>query len=202
MEDKKARTRIPVHDLIAYRWSPRGFLDTPVEDGKVMAMLEAARWAPSGGNRQPWFFIVAQKNRNPEVFEKLFSCLNDGNQEWVQFAPLLMLGITCQYREDGSNEHYGQYALGMAVENMSLQALSQGVFLHQMGGFYREKARERFEIPDRFEPTIMIAGGYPGNIALLSERNRSREKALRERKPLKDFVFGSKWGEVHHLIDG
>ena len=195
---KRAMTRYPVHDLIAERWSPRAFEDRAVEPQKLGSLLEAARWAPSCFNEQPWRFFVAARGEL-ERFERLASCLTEGNS-WAKAAPVLMLSIAKRtFALDGRPNRFGEHDVGLAAENLVLQATALGLSVHQMAGYDANRAREVLGIPDDFQSMAMIAVGYRGDAAKLPERLREREQAERKRKPLDEIIFGAAWGEPHEL---
>lgn len=191
--DKTARTSRPIHSLLSQRWSPRAFADRPVEPARLVALLEAARWAPSSYNEQPWHFIVAPKAET-ESFDRLLGCLSRGNASWAGKAPVLMLAVAQLVDEDGDPNRHAFYDVGQAVAQMALQALDLGLYMHQMAGFDVEKAQQVFAIPGQFEPAAAIALGYLGDPAGLPERYREGEVGPRSRKALADFVFAGQWG--------
>jgi nitroreductase len=199
--DKLAETQIPIHDLIRRRWSPRAFSEQRVESGKLHSVLEAARWAPSSRNEQPWAYLVATRD-NPEDYEALAGVLMDSNRAWAGNAPVLILTIahTRLEKDDQPNRH-GFYDLGQGTANLIFQATSLGLATHQMGGFRADAARERFSIPEGWEPVSVIALGYPGNAESLPEPLREREMAPRRRKPLEEFVFSGSWGHSASILE-
>lgn len=197
---KIAETLDPVHELIAKRWSPRAFADKPVEPNKLRSLLEAARWAPSCFNEQPWHFIVATKEK-PEEFERLLNCLVDVNIAWAKQAPVLMLSVArLQFERNDKPNHHAFHDVGMAVGNLTLQATALDLYLHQMAGFHSDKAREAFKIPEKFEPVAAMALGYLGDPQRLPDDLRDRETASRNRKKLATFVFGETWGVTSSLF--
>jgi nitroreductase len=197
--NKQANTSSPINDLAKNRWSPRAFLDKPVEPEKLLSVFEAARWSPSGGNEQPWRFIVGV-NRD-ETWQKIFTTLNEGNQEWNKNVPVLIIAIGNRISSwDGNVSPVFQYDTGQAVAHMSMEAMNQGLYVHQMGGFSGDMARELFEIPETHEPLTVIAGGYIGNPDTLSEKLKQRELLPRSRKELSDIVFSGKFGEKSTII--
>jgi len=200
MSEKIAETKHPILDLLASRWSPYAFADRDVEPEKLRSLFEAARWAPSCYNEQPWRFLVADR-RDAEGFERLLGCLVEFNQGWARQAPVLALSVAAGRfaRNDKENRH-AQHDLGMAVENLVIQAGSMDLHVHQMGGFDAAKAREACAIPEGHDPVAMIAVGYLGDPAGLSGPLAERERAPRERKPLREFVFSSRWGEASPLL--
>jgi len=145
--EKLAETQTPIHDLIRRRWSPRAFSERPVEPDKLRSVLEAARWAPSSRNEQPWAYLVATRE-DPESYERLFGVLMETNRAWAQKVPVLILTLAhTQLAKDGTPNRHGFYDLGQATSNLLLQATSLGLVTHQMGGFDVEAARQRFRVP-------------------------------------------------------
>lgn len=197
--EKPAVTQYPIHDLIARRWSPRAFAARAVEPEKLRSLFEAARWAPSCFNEQPWSFLVATRNHGPE-FERLASCLVSANM-WAAAAPVLAMSVVAlDFTHNGQPNRTAQHDVGLAVENLVIQATSLGIFVHQMAGFDTEKARELFAIPPRHDPVAMIALGYPGDPASLPEQLRQRETAGRTRKTIDQFVFTGVWRQTSSLV--
>ncbi len=195
---KRARTDFPIHPLLGERWSPRAFADRQVERADLLSLFEAARWSASGGNGQPWSFVVATQAEH-EAYAALADCLAASNAEWATRAPVLVLAVTLTVRKD-QPYRVGLFDLGLAVQNLVVQATSLGLVVHPMGGFSKEAARDRFKIPADHEPVVMLAIGYLGDPATLSEQNRSREVAPRQRKPLGELVFGELWGQPSPLL--
>jgi nitroreductase len=199
---KTAPADHPIHPLLAQRWSPRAFSDRPVENEKLLSLLEAARWAPSCFNEQPWRFIIATKTE-PTEHERLLACLVEANQLWARNAPVLMLSVTkINFSHNDKPNKQAQHDLGLAVENLVIQAEALGLATHQMGGFKADTARSTFSIPEGFEPIAAIAIGYPAEPDTLPEPLRERELAPRERNPIRDFVFAGSWGLPAKLIAG
>ena len=199
MTDKTAQTSRPIHPLLSQRWSPRAFADRPVEAAELVALLEAARWAPSSYNEQPWHFIVAPQAET-ESFDRLLGCLSRGNASWAGKAPVLMLAVAQLVDEDGDPNRHAFYDVGQAVAQMALQALDLGLYMHQMAGFDVEKAQQVFAIPEDFEPAAAMALGYLGDPADLPERYRDGEARPRSRKALAEFVFAGQWGQASPLV--
>ncbi|SRR5579862_3809542 len=200
--EKPAPANHPVHDLILRRWSPRAFDDREVTDGELLSLFEAARWAPSCFNEQPWSFLVATK-KDAREYERLLSCLVEFNQSWAKTAPVLMISIAhLQFQRNAKPNRHGVHDVGLAVENMVLQATSMGLFVHQMAGFDADKVRELYGVPETHEPVAAIALGRPGDAAKLeSEKARQGETEPRERKPLDAFVFTGSWGKTSPLAE-
>jgi nitroreductase len=192
--DKPANTQYPIHDLLRQRWSPRAFDDRPIEPEKLRSLFEAARWAPSSNNGQPWRFIVANKDYETE-WNRLLACLVEGNQKWAYRAPVLILSVaSLNFEDDAKPNRHAFHDTGMAVENLVLQATALGLAAHQMAGFDVEKARVDLKIPLGYEPVAMIAVGYPGDLASLPDRLREREQQPRSRLPISEWTFSGQWG--------
>jgi nitroreductase len=198
--EKPAETQHPIHDLLRRRWSLRAFADRPVESDKLRSLFEAARWAPSSNNEQPWRFLVATKE-NKADWDRLFNCLVEGNQKWAYRVPVLMLSVATLAFDDGSRNRHALHDTGLAAENLVLQATALGLASHQMAGFHVDKARKECGIPDGYEPVAMIAVGYPGDPATLPDSLRERELRPRERNSISDFVFSSTWGVTSPVVN-
>lgn len=195
MMEKPADTQYPIHDLLRRRWSPRAFDDRPIEPEKLLSLCEAARWAPSSNNEQPWRFIVANKDHETE-WNRLLACLVEGNRKWAYRAPVLILSVaSLNFEDDSTPNRHAFHDTGMAVENLVLQATALGLSVHQMAGFDVEKARADLKIPSGYEPVAMIAVGYPGDLASLPDRLRERELQPRSRRPISEWTFSGQWGE-------
>jgi nitroreductase len=193
--DKPAQTQFPIHDLLVRRWSPRAFDERPIEATALWSLFEAARWAPSSNNEQPWRFIVATKSDRETDWTRLFECLAEGNRVWVIRAPVLILSVaSLNFEDDGKPNRHAFHDTGLAVENLVLQATAQGLAAHQMAGFDVEKARTDLLIPSGYEPVAMIAIGYPGDPAVLPERLRDREVRPRSRRRIEEWTFFGQWG--------
>lgn len=193
---KPAITQVPVDATIAERWSGRAYdAAKSVSHEQVIALLEAARWAPSCFGDEPWRFVVWNKASDPQAWQQAFDCLVPGNQAWVVDAPVLVL--TCADTLFGHNQkpnRFAQYDTGAAAENLCLQAASMGLMAHQMGGFDADLAREKFNIPAQYTVMAMISVGYPADISTLSGDALAREAAARTRKPLTELFFDASWG--------
>lgn len=183
-----------IHDLLRRRWSPRAFSDRPVEREKLLSLFEAARWAPSSNNEQPWHYLVATRDE-PEEFATLLACLVEKNQSWAKHAPVLLLSIaTTTFARSGKPNRHALYDTGQAAGYLTMQATALGLFVHQMAGFSVEKARETYHIPDHAEPVAAMAIGYLGDANSLAPDLRERELTLTPRKPIGEFVFRGAWG--------
>lgn len=175
-----------IHELLQKRFSPRSFEERTVPEETIRSVLEAARWAPSSYNEQPWRFIVASKE-DPEEYGRLLGCLRPGNQQWAQSAPVLMLSVAKLHlsRNDKRNRH-ARHDVGLAVSQMIVQATAFGLSAHQMGGFDADEARATYEIPEGFDPVTAIAIGY----------SAESMPANRDRRPLNETAFAGKWGSA------
>jgi nitroreductase len=202
MADRKnpAPTATPIHEILTHRWSPRTFDARPVEPEKLRALFEAARWAASSYNAQPWYFIVASKD-DPANFKRVLDCLVEFNQGWAKAAPVLVLSVAgLKFPHNGQDNRHWFHDVGQAAATMALQATAMGLQMHQMAGILPDKAREVFHIPEGFDAVAGIALGYPGDPAALPEQLRQREVAPRERKPASSFVFTGEWGKTSPIV--
>ena len=191
---KPAAADHPIHPLLAERWSPRAFSSRPVPASTLRSILEAARWAPSADNLQPWQFLVATRER-PEEHERLLAVLMDGNRRWAWQAPVLMLVVARLYEAYRGHPGYRSlYEVGLAVGALLVQATAHGLMAHQMGGFHLDRARDELGIPEGYAPVAAVALGFPGDPWTLPADLRARELAPRVRRPQEDFVFGARWG--------
>ncbi|MGB7462552.1 MAG: nitroreductase family protein [Candidatus Acidiferrum sp.] len=189
-----AKTDYPVHDLIQNRWSPRAFSDNPVSPETLRSLFEAARWAPSSSNEQPWAFIVGTKD-DLETHSKILSTLVEFNQGWAKHAPVLAIAVSqMEFARNKTPNRNAFYDTGAAVAHLTAEATSRGLFVHQMAGFDPQKAIEVFHIPKGWEPIAVFAIGYPGDPNALPDKLRERELAPRSRKPISEFVMSSDWG--------
>ncbi len=181
-----------IHPLIAARRSPRAFDPArPVSDEAVYAMLEAARWAPSAFNSQPWRFIVGRKG--DETYARILDALSEGNRVWARNASLLILTVAQEHGEHGPLR-YAWHDLGLATAQLILQVMALGLYAHPMAGFSKDAARDAFGIPVDFAPVAVVAVGYLGDAADLPEALREREDAPRSRRSLSETAFQGTWG--------
>ncbi|MGO1538433.1 MAG: nitroreductase family protein [Leucobacter sp.] len=188
MNPRAAVTSAPVIDTIANRWSPRAFdTDHAIPDGKLRGAFEAARWAPSASNTQPWRFILAR--RGSENFAKIQASLVDFNQKWAQHASALVVNIAVLSDADGNPQRWAEYDLGQAVASLTLQAHSEGLYVHQMGGFDASAIRDSFALEQRFEPVSVAAIGELGSAHSLPDALKEREQAPRTRLDLDEIVL-------------
>jgi nitroreductase len=201
MLEKNAVTSVPIHDLMHRRWSPRAYdANRPVTRAQLAALLEAARWSPSCNGVEPWRYLIWDRARDPEGFEKAFETLSDGNKLWVKNVPLLMLSIASSdpLPPDRPNR-YTQHDTGMASICLALQAVALGLIMHQMAGFNADKARAAFAIPADYTPMAMIALGYQGSTDVLDEETKKKELRERTRRPLGERFFEGGWGKSVRL---
>ena len=200
MTDKKASIDYPIHELLAERWSPYGFKDRPVAQADLRSLFEAARWAASSYNEQPWNFFVATKE-NPEEFGRLLSCLVEANQEWAKAAPVLVLGVVSEkFSRNNKDNRAAVHDLGLAAGNLVVEATARGLCVHQMIGILPDKAREVYQIPEHNEAWTAMAIGYKADPAKLPDALKERDLTPRQRKPLSQFVFTGKWGQPSPLV--
>jgi nitroreductase len=194
---KPAITQVPIDSTIANRWSGRAYdAVKPVSHAQVLAMLEAARWAPSCFGDEPWRFIVWNKSTDATGWQQAFDCLMPGNQSWAKDAQVLVL--VCADTLFGHNQQpnrFAQYDTGAAAENLCLQATALGLMTHQMGGYNADLAREKFHVPPQYTPMAMITVGYPADIAGLTGDVLTRETSERKRKPISSLFFTGQWGQ-------
>jgi nitroreductase len=194
---KPAITQVAINDTIANRWSGRAYDDSQVVSHEQMiAMLEAARWAPSCYGDQPWRFVVLNKNTDPQSWQQAFDCLSPGNQTWAINAPVLL--VVCAdslFQHNQQPNRWAQYDTGAAVENLCLQATSMGLMAHQMGGFNADAARQSFIIPEQYTLMAIISIGYPAPIEALEGEVLTRETAQRTRRQLNELFFAGQWGQ-------
>jgi nitroreductase len=194
MSEKKALPDYPIHEFLAERWSPYAFQDRPISEADLCSLFEAARWAASSYNEQPWSYIVATKE-NPELFQQLLSCLVDANQFWAKDAPVIALGIVShKFTRNQEDNRAAIHDLGLATSNLVVEATARGICVHQMIGILPDKARELFEIPEGYEAWTGMAIGYQGDPMTLPDALKERDLMPRQRKPLDQFVFSGKWG--------
>lgn len=194
---KQAATDHTIHDLLAKRWSPYAFADRAVSDADLRSLFEAARWAASSYNEQPWRYIVATK-ANPAEFDKLLSCLVEANQVWAKAAPVLALCCTSLvFTLNNKPNAAALHDLGLASASLTLEATARGLCVHQMIGILPDRARQLYHIPDSVQPLTALAIGYVADPATLPEKIRPRDLAPRTRRPLAEFVFSSDWGSAY-----
>ncbi len=198
---KQASADHQIHELIAKRWSPYAFANRTVSDVDLRSLFEAARWAASSYNEQPWTYIVAAK-KDRAAFETLLSCLVDGNRGWASEAPVLAIGCTnLRFTRNGQPNAAAIHDLGLASANLTFEATARGLFVHQMIGILPDKARELYIIPDAVQPLTALAIGYAADPDTLPEKHRERDLASRGRKPISQFVYSGKWGTASRITE-
>ncbi|HZZ44911.1 MAG TPA: nitroreductase family protein [Tepidisphaeraceae bacterium] len=194
--EKPAQTDHEIAEILRRRWSPRAFANKPVEREKLLSILEAARWAASSSNEQPWSYIVATADQ-PAEFAKMVDCLVPGNQIWAKHAPVLMISVVKTiFSRNGTPNRVAMHDVGAASAQLTAEAMTLGLFVHQMGGIELGKIKIGFALPDNHEPVAALAVGYPGEVSMLpDEKLKEREMAARTRKPLMEFIFTGKFGQ-------
>jgi nitroreductase len=192
---KTASTTVPVHSLLAERWSPRGFdRDHRISDDQISALLEAARWAPSAANSQPWRFLVAR--RGEHAHSQLFAALAPGNQAWAHAASALIL-VAARTAADATPQPWALYDTGQAVASLVTQAQAQGLAVHQIGGFDSDAVRAEFALDQELTPVVVLAVGRADPDAELPGHLAARETAPRTRHPVSDLLLTS--AETNYL---
>ena len=198
---KQANPDCPIHQLIAQRWSPYAFADLPVSTEDLRSVFEAARWAASSYNEQPWSYIVAVKH-DGGAFQTLLSCLVEGNQGWASAAPVLAIGCTnLKFTRNGQPNAAAVHDLGLASANLTIEATARGLFVHQMIGILPDKARDLYRIPEGIQPVTGLAIGYAADPNTLPEKYQERDLASRGRKTVSQFVFGGEWGSASQITE-
>ena len=194
----------PVLDSIANRWSPYRFDGREVEDAKLLQCFEAARWAASSFNDQPWSFIVA-KRQDSEAFEAMVGCLLEANQAWASKAGVLVMTVTRnKFVHNDKPNRVALHDLGQATAHFALQADALGLQVHQMGGINLSKVRHQYQIPDDFEPQTGIAIGYAATTPPDGEQEtklEERQSGARTRKTLATQIFSGQWGQTANFVD-
>ena len=196
MDERKAQTSVPIDPLLARRWSPRAFdTNRPVSRSQLAALLEAARWAPSCNGDEPWRYLIWDRARDADGWQRAFECLSENNRKWVKNVPLLMLSCAgSAFGHSGKPNRYAQHDTGAASVCLALQGAAMGLAVHQMGGYDAAKARVAFGIPEDYTPMAMIAVGYQTSPDVLDSETREKELKARSRKPLQNHFFEGAWG--------
>lgn len=193
---KAAVTDHPVHELIRNRWSPRAFSDKAVEPSVLASLFEAARWAASSFNDQPWAYLVATKD-DAGNFKKMVAVLMEFNANWAKNAPVLAISVARRnFSHNGAPNPVAVHDVGAANAQLTTEATSRGLLVHQMAGFSHDKARQTFAIPEGWDPVSAIAIGYPGDPESLPDDIRRKELVPRTRKPIREFVMTGSWGHT------
>ncbi len=191
---RPADTQYDIHGPLKDRWSPRAFDSRPIDPDQMLSLFEAARWSPSGGNNQPWAFVVVPRD-DRAAHERIVECLSDNNRQWAPRAPVLVLAVALPNPRTGVVNKYSHYDVGQAVAHLTVQATSLGLYVRQMAGFDADKARQALSLPEACEPMVVIAIGHYGDPGDLPDALRERELAPRVRKPVSEFVFQGRWGQ-------
>lgn len=196
---RRAAPAFPIQELLALRWSPFGFSDRAVADSDLRSLFEAARWAASAENEQPWTYFVATR-KAPVEFARLLSCLGSANESRACSAPVLVLGIVnLRFARNNRDNPAAVHDLGVASANLVMEATARGLAVHQMSGVLPEKARDLYRIPEHSEAWSAMAIGYPVGVEDLPTELRAGQIAPRRRKPTSRFVFSGRWGRVSSL---
>jgi len=198
MIEKRAVTAVPVADVLALRWSGRAYDPRKaVAREQVLALLEAARWAPSCFGDQPWRYVICDRNADATAWQTAFECLVPGNQAWAANAPVLILSLAdTLFVHNGKPNRWAQYDTGAASMSLCVQATALGLMAHQMGGFDADRARGAFGIPDQYVPMSMMTVGYQVDERDLPAEARERELAPRDRRAIGQTFFAGRWGRA------
>lgn len=193
-EVKHASADHPILDHIAQRFSPYVFEPRDVEREKLLSCLEAARWAASSFNEQPWSFLVAERS-DRDAFSAMLDCLVEANQEWAKEAGVLLITVAAEtFSRNNKPNRVCDHDIGLAAGNLTMQATALGLCVHQMAGVNLSKTRQVYGIPDSHHPLTAIAIGYAGDVSnAANEQHAERDSAPRSRKPLGEFVFHQAW---------
>lgn len=198
--ERPAPADYPVHELIRRRWSPRAFSERAIAPEILRSLFEAARWAPSSNNEQPWAYIVATRD-DKENFEKSLLALVEFNANWARRAYVLGFAVSeLAFAKNNAPNRNAFYDTGAATALLTMEATSRGLFVHQMAGFDPETVRENFDVPSGWDPIAAFAMGYPGDPSTLPEPYRSRETTPRTRKPIREFVMTGRWGHTSPFL--
>lgn len=192
---KRALPDHQIHELISTRWSPYAFSKRTISRDGLLSIFEAARWAASSFNEQPWRYLIAHGDQEKD-FEQLLGCLLQANRTWAREAPTLALAcIRTTFSRNDRPNRVAQHDLGLASATLTFEATSRGVYVHQMAGILPDKAREVFAIPDAFVAVTALALGYRAEPGTGTREFHARDERERNRRPLDDFVFGVDWGQ-------
>jgi nitroreductase len=196
MTDRTAPADTPLLPAIAARWSPRAFRDAPIPEASLARLFEAARWASSCFNEQPWSYVVAARHSDPEGFARILGLCSENNRKWVGGAPVLMVGCARRvFAGKDTQNHYAWYDLGQATSAMAIEAAGLGLQIHQMAGFDRVRAKQDLGLPEDVDAVVAIALGAPGDPASLPEPFATRETQPRARKRAAEFTHYGRWKE-------
>ncbi len=196
MHPKDANPAHPIHDLLSTRWSPYAFSGRPVETTVLCSLFEAARWAASSFNEQPWRYLVATKE-DTDGYAKMLSCLVEANQTWAKSAPVLAIGVaSLRFSRNDKPNKVAYHDLGLASANLTVEAGAHGLSVHQMAGIEPDEVRRVYSVPEGYEPLTALAIGYAAPAEEAPEEFRERDLSPRPRNPLDAFVFADSWGEA------
>jgi nitroreductase len=192
--DKTVETDHPIHNILTVRWSPYVFSPEPVPLSDIQSLFEAARWAPSSFNEQPWRYIVGIQGRG-KTHQRILGCLTERNQDWARRVPVLALGVVVRtFAGSGQPNKAAEHDLGLASANLVIEATARKLFVHQMIGIVPETARREFAIPENAEALTGLAIGYRERDEAVGGPLRVREAKTRTRRPLSEFVFSNHFG--------
>lgn len=190
----------PIQDSLSRRWSPYAFADRPVSTADLCSLFEAARWAASSFNEQPWRYIVATKS-DPDQYASILSCLVEQNQQWASGAPVLAIGcVMLRFAYNNKPNSVAIHDLGLASGNLSAEATARGLVVHQMAGILPDRITELYGLPQDVQPITALAIGYASPPDQLPEALRTSELTPRTRRPLSEFVFGGRWGLASNSV--
>ena len=187
VETKQVDTTHDIHPLLKKRWSPRAFADQDIPEEILNELFEAARWAASSMNEQPWQYVYARKGT--QSFDELIQRVMPGNQVWAKEAPVILVALKrTTFERNGKPNPGANHDLGMANAQLVLQAAHRDIYVHMMGGFFRDQMNEYLQLEENVESAVVMALGYMGEVDQLEEPYKSRETAPRTRKPISEFV--------------
>jgi nitroreductase len=199
-ETKIARPTRPIHSLISQRWSPYGFSGKPVPAQDLAALFEAASWAASSFNEQPWRYLLAPRSDDPDGFQKLLGLLTSANQEWAKQVPVLAVSVAKRtFSKNGKPNRVAVHDVGAASATLTFEATARGLVVHQMAGIDTNAAREALAVPEGFDVVAAIAIGYLDDPEDVDAKFRERDTKPRKRKPLDEFVFSTEWEQPFEL---
>jgi nitroreductase len=193
---KKPDLTHSVQEIISGRWSPYAFDERLIDDAELLSLFEAARWAASAYNEQPWRFIVTARDEF-EPFGEMLTCLVDANSTWAAHASALAIGVvSLNFAHNGQANAMAVHDLGLASATLTIEAAARGIQVHQMSGILPDQARELFNIPKDFAAVTALAIGYPGEAPDQGEGIRERDQMPRSRRPLAETLFTGTWGKA------
>lgn len=195
-EIKAAHPSRSIHQLITQRWSPYGFSSRPVPAQDLAALFEAASWAASSFNEQPWRYLLASRADDPDGFQKLLGLLTSSNQKWAKHVPTLAVSVAKRtFTETGKPNRVAVHDVGAASATLTFEATARGLFVHQMAGIDVDAAREALAVPDDFDVVAAVAIGYLADADDVDASLRERDRKPRIRKSLDEFVFTTEWAQ-------